>query len=347
MNVHFSYKLSRTPDIDREIQHGTEKVRRRLQVFRPELVHLKGLVEQNSTREGIAVSLNVRLPSGQMASQESASSAAAAIKAAFDSLLIQIGKHKELLRNSHNWHRRRAPQGRPAPQVPFEQTVASVPPLTATPDDVRTYVNANFRRLHLYVERELYFRESSGDIEQDSISAEEIVDQAVADALDEKVDKPDRIGIEPWLYRLAIHAIDDAISRRAEADTEVELRGVRQRRSERASDEPRLQFHQPDEAMTNESGIPDRGAPTPEEVAYTDEMVALVQIALNGAAPQDRETFVLHALEGFTVEEIAAITDRSRDEIEQSIGRAREKLRNGFAANNPFQRKLLQATATR
>lgn len=347
MNVHFSYKLSRTPDIDREIQHGTEKVRKRLQVFRPELVHLKGLVEQNSSREGVAVSLNVRLPSGQMASQESAPGAATAIKAAFDSLLIQIGKHKELLRNSHNWHRRRAPQDRPVPQVPFEQTVASVPPLTATPDDVRTYVNANFRRLQMYVERELYFRESSGDIETDSINAEEIVDQAVADALDEKVDKPDRIGIEPWLYRLAIRAIDDAVSRRAEADTEVELRGVRQRRRERASDEPRLQFHQPDEAMTNESGIPDRGAPTPEEVAYTDEMVALVQVALNGAAPQDRETFVLHALEGFTVDEIAAITDRNREEIEQSIARAREKLRNGFAANNPFQKKLLQATATR
>jgi len=347
MNVHFSYKLSRTPDIDREIQHGTEKVRKRLQVFRPELVHLKGLVEQNSSREGVVVSMNLRLPSGQMASQESASTASTAIKSAFESLLSQIGKHKDLLRNSHHWRRRRAQEGRPIPQVPFEETVAAVPPLTATPDDVRTYVNANFRRLQLYVERELYFRESSGDIEQDSISAEEIVDQAVADALDDKVDKPDRIGIEPWLYRLAIRAVEDTISRRAEADTEVELRGVRQRRRERASDEPRLQFHQPDEAMTNESGIPDRGAPSPEEVAYTDEMVALVQIALNGAAPQDRETFVLHALEGFTVEEIAAITDRSRDEIEQSIGRAREKLRKGFAANNPFQRKLVQATATR
>ena len=347
MNVHFSYKLPRTPDIDREIQHGIEKVRKRLQVFRPELVHLKGSLEQNSSREGTVVSLNLRLPSGQMAAQESASSAPTAIKAAYESLLIQIGKHKELLRNSHKWRRRRTEEGRPVPQVPFEQTVASVPPLTATPDDVRTYVNANFRRLQTYVDRELYFRESSGDIEADSISAEEIVDQAVADALDEKVEKPDRIGIEPWFYRLAIRAIDDAVSRRSAPDTEVELRGVRQRRRERASDEPRLQFHQPDEAMTNESGIPDRGAPTPEEVAYTDEMVALVQVALNGAAPQDRETFVLHALEGFTVEEIAAITDRSRDEIEQSIARAREKLRNGFATNNPFQRKLLQATATR
>jgi len=344
MNVHFSYRLPRTPDIDREIQHGTEKARKRLQVFRPELVHLKGSVEQNSSREGTVVSLNLRLPSGQMAAQETASSATAAIKAAYESLLGQIGKHKELLRNSHKWRRRRTEQGRPLAQVPFEQTVASVPPLTATPEDVRTYVNANFRRLHLFVERELYFRESSGDIESDSITAEEIVDQAVADALDEKVEKPDRIGIEPWLYRLAIRAIDDFVAGRSQSETEIELRGIRQRRRERASDEARLQYHQPDEAMTNESGIPDRAAPTPEEVAYTDEMVALVQLALAGAAPQDRETFVLHAMEGFTVEEIAAITDRNREEIEQSIARARERLRNGFARNNPFQKRQLQET---
>jgi RNA polymerase sigma factor (sigma-70 family) len=198
--------------------------------------------------------------------------------------------------------------------------------------------------LHLFVERELYFRESSGDIESEAISAEEIVDQAVADALDDKVEKPDRIGIEPWLYRLAIRAVDDLVPRRREGETEIELRGIRQRRRENASDEARLQYHQPDEAMTNESGIPDRGAPTPEEVAYTDEMVALVQLALAGAAPQDRETFVLHAIEGFTVEEIAAITDRTREEIEQSIARARERLRAGFATKNPFQKRLLQET---
>ena len=62
MNVHFSYKLSRTPDIDREIQHGTEKVRKRLQVFRPELVHLKGSVEQSSSREGMRSAGSIPLP---------------------------------------------------------------------------------------------------------------------------------------------------------------------------------------------------------------------------------------------------------------------------------------------
>jgi ribosome-associated translation inhibitor RaiA len=156
MNVHISYKVQKTPDIEKEINHLIEKLRKRLQVFRPELVHLKGVVEQNSPREGTIVSLNLRLPSGQMAVQESASTATAAIKAAFDDLLQQLTKHKDLLRSSHKWPRwRRGADTRPTSQVAFEDTVASVQLPTASSDDVRSYVNANLKRLERFVEREL------------------------------------------------------------------------------------------------------------------------------------------------------------------------------------------------
>jgi RNA polymerase sigma factor (sigma-70 family) len=282
-----------------------------------------------------------------MAAQESAAGATAAIKAAFDELLRQIGRHKELLRNSHNWRRRRSAEGRPVPEIPFEQSIAAVPMQSATPDDIRSYVNGNLRRLQAFVERELFFRESSGELPPDAVTAEEVVDEVVARALDERVDKPDRLAVEPWLYRLAIHAMDDAASRLAEADSEVNLQGLRQRRNERASDEPRLQFHQPDEAMTTESGIRDDRLATPEEIAYTDEMLALVQLALNGTRPEDREAFILHALEGFFVDEIAAITDRKPEQVQQSIARAREKLRHRLSPNNPLKKKLLQPTGTR
>lgn len=345
MNVHISYKLQRTPDIDQEIQHWMAKVEKRLQVFRPELVHLKGLVEQNSPREGTTVSLNLRLPSGQMAAQESASSPTAALKAAFDDLLSQIGRHKELLRNSHRWRGRRAQERRRPAQVPFEQTLAAVPSSTATADDVRSYVNANFRRLGLFVERELFFRESAGQLPSDSLSVEEVVDEAVARALDEKVEKPERIGLEPWLYRLAMAAIDDIRSRWPEGESDVNLQGLRRRRNERASDEPRLQFHQPDEAMTTESGIADRRTATPEEIAYSDEILTLVQFALRGAAPQDREVFILHALEGFSLEEIGVITDRKPEEVRAAIARAREKLRRSLQ-NNRSDPRLLEETGT-
>lgn len=346
MNVHISYKLQRTPDIDKEIQHWTAKIQKRLQVFRPELVHLKGLLEQNTPREGTTVSLNLRLPSGQLAVQQSAPNPTSALKTAFDELLGQIRRHKELLRNSHKWRRRGAAEGRPAPEMPFEQMVASVPPTTATAEEIRSYVNANFPKLWRYVDREISVRENTAQLAPDFVSAEEVVDEAVARALDDKIDKPDRIGLEPWLYRLARLALDDFESRVPVGQPDVDLNGLRRRRSERASDEPRLQFHQPDEMMTTENGIPDRGAATPEEIAYTDEMFGLVQFALKGAAPQDREAFILHALEGFSVQEIAAITDSGAEQIKQAIGRAREKLRNTFPINNSFKKRLLQETRT-
>ena len=52
MNVHISYKLRKTPDLEKEINHLVEKLRKRLQVFRPELLHLKGVVEQNLPAQG-------------------------------------------------------------------------------------------------------------------------------------------------------------------------------------------------------------------------------------------------------------------------------------------------------
>src|SRR5207245_10859532 len=161
MNVHVSYRLHKTPAVEKDIQHHIDKLQKRLQVFRPELVHLKGLVEENSPREGTTVSLNLRLPSGQMAVQESAPTASAAVKAAFDDLLQQVNRHKELLRSSHKWRRRRneASERRPI-EVPFEQTLAAVYPPVVSAEDVRSYVNVNLSRLQRFVERELYIRES-------------------------------------------------------------------------------------------------------------------------------------------------------------------------------------------
>src|SRR5206468_10638848 len=144
MNVHVSYRLTKSPSVEKDVQHQIEKLQKRLQVFRPELVHLKASVEDVSPKEGTSVSLNLRLPSGQMAAQASAPNAAAAVKTAFEELLLQLNKHKDLLRASHKWNRdrrgnptRRQP---PVAEVPFDQTSAAVFPPTISADDVRAYI---------------------------------------------------------------------------------------------------------------------------------------------------------------------------------------------------------------
>ncbi|HTZ94850.1 MAG TPA: hypothetical protein VMB18_00535 [Terriglobales bacterium] len=345
MNVHFSYRDRKTPDIEKEINHLIEKLRKRLQVFRPELVHLKGGIEQTSAREGTTVTLNLRLPSGQMAVQKSAPTAAAAIKAATDDLLQQLGKHKELLRNAHKWQRRRVPDYRAKKQVPFEATVAAVAVPTVSTDDIRSYVNANLGRLQRFVERELYFRETADEIRIDSVTKEEVIDEAIARALGDGLDKPERLALEPWLYRLSMKVIDDLSEGTNESSSSVHLEDSARRQNVRASDEPELQFHQPDETLTGESVIADRRLATPEQIADSDEMVRLVQFALRDATRTDRESFILHAIEGFSLEEVAAITDRKASDVFSSVVRARENLHRFTPIADRFKGKWSQAQA--
>jgi RNA polymerase sigma factor (sigma-70 family) len=344
MNVHFSYKDRKTPDIEKEVNHLVEKLNKRLQVFRPELVHLKGVIEQSSAREGTVVSLNLRLPSGQMAVQKSAPTAASAMKAAAEDLMQQLGKHKEMLRNSRKWQRRRVADFRPKSQVPFEKTVAVVAVPTASTDDIRSYVNANLGRLDRFVERELYFRENAEEIPPDSISKEEVVDEAIVRALGDGLDKPERLGLEPWLCRLAIHAIDDLASGAPEGASSVHLEDSARKPNVRGSDEPELQFHQPDETLTGENVIADRRMATPEDIAYSDEMIKLMESALGGATRPERETFILHAIEGFSEEEIAVITDRPPEQVREWIAKAREQVRQASSIPNRFKSTLIQAS---
>jgi ribosome-associated translation inhibitor RaiA len=248
MNVHISYKVRKTPDIEKEINHIVRKLEKRLQVFRPELIHLKGIVEENSPREGFVVSMNLRLPSGQMAVQEAAPTASAALKAVCDDLLQQVTRHKDLLRNSHKWRRRRS--ARSEAQVPFEETVAAVQPSSVSGDDIRSYVNANLARLDRFVEREIYFREAAEQMPPDSVAKEEIIDEVIARALGEGTEKPERLALEPWLYRLAIRSIGDLAARANDNLSSVHLEESARTPNVRASDEPELQYHQPDEMLT-------------------------------------------------------------------------------------------------
>ena len=346
MNVHVSYKVHKTPDIEKEISHQIDKIQKRLQVFRPELVHLKAVIDQNSAREGTLVSLNLRLPSGQLAVQEKAPSPTAAIKAAFDELIQQIGRHKELLRSSHKWRRwRGGPQESREPGVPFEQTLAAVMAPSISADDIGSYVNANLSRLERFVDRELYFRRADEEILEDALSTPEVVDEVIARALGDH-DRPEKLSLEPWLYRLALQAMNEMTARLHELESPVYLEDSRRRQNVQASDEAALQFHQPDEGWTRESAIPDRRVSTPEQAAYSDEMIALVQAALRDADRTDREAFLLYGIEGFSLGEIAAITGRHSEAVRESIQRARNCVRGAPSVAKEFPKQRFVKTGT-
>jgi len=323
MNVHISYKAAKHPAVEHEIQIQLEKLERRLQVFRSGLVHLKGAVEHGADLEGIVVVLNLRLPSGQMAAHGRSTLAVVAVKIAFEDLRQQLDRHKELLRD---YRRARRDRAAGIAQVPFEETVAALRPQVVSADDIAQYVNTSLPRLRRFVERELAFREVEGELAPGSIAPEEVLDEAVLSALGDGHDRPAKLAIEPWLYRLALHAIDALWARDGSRENSVPLEKSARIPSV-MTNESQMQFHQPDECLMEEDVVPDRRTASPEESCASREWVALTESVLRGFSRPDREAFLLQAVEGFSVEEVAAITGRGEDDVRRSVTTARDRLR--------------------
>lgn len=352
MNVHISYKAGKTPDAEREFQLQIGKLERRLQVFKPELVHLHAIVEHENGHSW-GMSVNLRLPSGQMAVQKSGANVLAVIKSGFGDLISQLNKHKDLLRGQWSWKSRRGPGRRQVvePAAPLEQTPASVQPAGAAAEvqphaavgngDVSKWVNANLKRLERFVDRELRYRVAADQIRESQITREEVIDELIVSALSRDEEKPDELSLESWFYRLALSAIRGL--GHANADTgNVSLNAPAGIQNVTGSDENLLQYHQPDDSLQEENVIRDQNVRTPEEIVASEEMVAQLDFVLHEVNAEDREAFVLFALEGFTVGEIAKITDKSPDRLRKSIQHARQRIQQKLPPQNELRRSLLR-----
>jgi RNA polymerase sigma factor (sigma-70 family) len=342
MNVHFTYKLDKSPSAEQYLQSQIEKLGPRLHVFNPDMISLRGLIEE-APKSGFTVALNLRLPSGQMAAKASAETLHAAIRICFDDLTEQLRKHKEHLRSQYRYPRVRGEERprRIEPQARFEDTVAAVMPEKVSSIDVAGFVNANLERLRRYVERELRFRCDSGQRRLQEVSVEEVIDEAIANALDEHHPRPEKIALEPWLYRLSRSAMDRLGNQLDSAAHSVRLNDAEIHPVEDVDNDEMLEFYHPDERLTNESLIPDRRCCTPEDDASREELMAMVERALRGATTHQREAFLLFTLEGFRLAEIASIMERTAEQVQADVSTAREHLRRSLVAAGERRQKLV------
>lgn len=345
MNVHFSYKASKNAETEQEVQRQNAKLAKRLQVFRPELVHLHGNVSPSASNAGgITVSLNLRLPSGQMAAQSSSPTAIGAIKTCFHDLIHQLNAHKELLRNRHRIRR----MGKQPRGVPFEQTVAAVGSNGAAANggtlasrDIDQYVATELPRLNRFIDRELRYREATGALQPGLVTREEVVDEAIAAALSGEEHRSDSITVQRWLYGLSLKAISTVAARNGDEDGMVHLEISAGQQNVTGNDEAYLQFHQPDDRLSQEDVLPNLSISTPEAVALSDEFINQVEKALTGAAPEQREAFTLFAIEGFTIDEIAEVSRREPADIKKSIKAARDLVDHKLPNGNVLKKHLL------
>ncbi len=145
------------------------------------------------------------------------------------------------------------------------------------------------------------------------VSPAEVLDETIATALDDQIaisraSCPSRNGstgspCTPWIPSPTATAAKAAIS------AWKSPRGIQ---NVSGTDDEYLQFHQPDDSLFAEDIIPDPNRSNPEDVVYSRESIEQVGGALACLKSEDRDAFVLFALEGFTVPEIARIAARAR-----------------------------------
>jgi len=351
MNVHLSFKAGKTPDVEREFQNHIQKLNRRLRAFKPDLVHLHAVVEQ-APRQELSTTLNLRLPSGQMAAISTSSTASASVKAAFVDLLAQLTKHKDLLRGHIGRKLRRGDRGqRVSGAVPFEETFASVPKVaaeanaTASSDQVTPLSEEDWvvdmDHLREFVARELQFRAANGQIRSGQVTKDEVIDEVMVAALSHENGNSHLLPEENYFQRLALRAIRQLINDNADV-AEVSLDAPAGTQNVTGSDENVLQYHQPDDRVNAENLIADSATRTPEEIFASEEMAAQLDAVLHLVGSKDREAFILFTLEGFTIEEIARLSDRPHHDIRQSIHHARERILKTLPERNDFRQHLLQ-----
>ena len=141
--------------------------------------------------------------------------------------------------------------------------------------------------------------------------ADEIVQETFLRAY-RKLDSFDgRSSVSTWLFRIATNCSLDLLDRR--------------------KTQPQLLATDPDDSEESpEERVPSE-QPNPERMAYSTEMQASIQAALQSLTSIERTAFVLRHIEGRSVQEIAAALNVRNGSARHSVFRAVEKMRKYLA----------------
>lgn len=294
MNVQLTVQVPRSPDLNALFHRFEQKLEPLLIAFQPDLVQVQGRLLRHTSREGVECRLNLHLPTGQLSGEKVATTAQAAFRGASEELLRQLKKHKQKLRETRP-HQRSA-----RTETSARQENRNGPSLEPGAD-LMGYFGEHYADVLGFVQRQVALRERLGELEPGQIDAHEVLDEVVVAALDSRT-RELRDHRARWLLVLAAAAIGRLVKQYGSSPQ-----------------------GQPLEPIENNTLIAEEA--DPEELANTDEWMRRLAHAVRRLPAAQRQDVVLYLLEGFRVEELAEMSQRSTSEVEASITAAEATLR--------------------
>ena len=187
------------------------------------------------------------------------------------------------------------------------------------PEDFPREAIKYLRPLVNYARRRIRYYESTGELAPGFVHPIEVVDQALVEALRRYRELPPDSPLYPWLRRFVRRVLNNLV------------REARQRRREISLEQPIGGNYDSDYLMERPirlmDVLPDPTAPIPEEIIERREFQSALASIIGHLPESWREPFLMHMVDGMSVEEIARIEGQKPEDIRYRIELARNYLK--------------------
>jgi RNA polymerase sigma factor (sigma-70 family) len=306
-----------------EINRQVLRLEREVSVFPARHTHLNCSLRPGGDRPA-GVTLTLDVGDKRLRSFAEDLSPVRATRRAFDKLRRSLDEHVGERRREEFWGRtsRNLPAREPAPEPRSGREAAAL-------------IDCHLSELYNFAGREIAYRQAVGDLAAGDLTPEEVADEAALAAIERFDDRPGDLEFGRWLLQLALDVVARRVAEHAEARSvlhvEEEVPEVSPAEEAARGGDEIFEFYQPDEEVRLEDLIEDKRVPTPEEALARREMQRRINRTLAHLPRRWRAAFVLYAVEGLTLEEVARVTRRPVEEVRRSVESARSFLRECLA----------------
>lgn len=326
-----------------EINRQTLLLERRVSVFPASATQLEcALWHGVDSKSGITLTLNIA--GTKVVGRAEDNSPVVATDRAFDDLNKKLTAYTEQTRSQDYWLRTSHNRG--------AQVEAIRHGTPKTEREAAQWLDLYLTELYNFVRREIATSQARGELSAGDLTAEEILDDVTAEALEEFAEKPAELGFRAWLFKLALETIK-CMKREIDHDrptiVSLEENGSGSQRGAGVGVEDEIyDFYQPERELHLKDLIHEGRLPAREEVSTQLEIQRYINRALAQLPRRWREAFVLYSIEGLNLEEVARVTRESVDATRRSVEMAREYLRACLveAGVKISQEELKEATAS-
>lgn len=323
MDQHWSFDhYELTPPIKVEINQRVKELERFLQSFQPQRVSLQGHISCSEGQQRYGLTLSLKVAGTSLKAMEEGRDVMTLMHSGFDKLERKVARHMK-----------GQPQQKPSSRGRELPEAVARP---AEPVEAKGIIDQHVPRVSQYVQREIDYYLTTGELMPDLIRVDDVVDEVVMRALTEGRMRPTILPFHRWLITLAGEVLQRQVqqlqARRetsgdSEERVEQKLSRVSPEQAGSAVEDEMYDWYQPDEKLRVEDVLPDPHTQSPEDIAVDRQLEQDLDRTIAFLPKPLRDVFVLYRIEGFTLDEVSIVTGRGREQVEEDLLAAQEFLR--------------------